>query len=729
MTPSGASETRFMHMETPQTPMHVGSLCLFELPPGRAGSFAADIEAHLARRLHLAPFLASRLSPAPSEADPPVWVEADGFSIDLHVHRHVLPEPGTPQQLDELVGRLHSGLLDRNHPLWECHVVDGLQGGRAAVYFKMHRLALAGDAGRQLTEALFDTTATPREVAPPPAKDPAAGTAGAVLGSPELFGLLGAAQTRLLRQQVRTLQMIPEAWQALARAMLPDRASMRDDPPDDDDAARPAAPRTPLGGRVSSRRAFAARSASVDGARRIARHAGAMLSDVMLATCSAALRRLLQERKALPDETLVAMVPAPTAENGDAATGAAAAVAFVGLASDVGEPLARLRAVAEASRQAGLADGIGDEAEVATDDFSIFAAPLAVPVAAGSSGRRGAGGRSPPAANVVVAGLAGPAVPLYLAGAMLRALHPVSTPTHDAGLHIALQRYDGSIHFGITTCGRLLPEVATLADYLIDGLEELAAAVPDGKAQPDAAQPVPAAPAKKARRRAASSSSPTPAAPVPTAAAAPLPAKVGSHAAATSAAGRSQKPRPPRGGKIAAEAPAQARAKTTGAADARPAAGVAGPRAKKSAARPRPEPAATASASPPPPSEAGGGPNAASPAGRAGRQRPRRTGTAAAADAATSAGAGSVAVRQVQVESESAPPRRKGKPAASAAPAVEPGPPAPAPAGRKRTVASPPGPGPSPSPAKVEAPEPAAAPAKTAPKKRRSAGGAGRSRG
>lgn len=208
----GGLDASFLYMETPQTPMHVGGLYLFELPEGYQGDFYDDFKAHIARRMHLAPILSQKLSPMPLEMDHPVWIDAGPVDLDYHIRRSGLPRPGTMQQLEDLVGRLHSNFLDRTRPLWEFTIIDGLQSGQAALYTKMHHAAIDGGAGMQLTRAIYDLTPTPREVEPPaqPARAEAA---------PNLLTLLGTAYASYLRQQVRSLQAIPDAWKAFAKAV------------------------------------------------------------------------------------------------------------------------------------------------------------------------------------------------------------------------------------------------------------------------------------------------------------------------------------------------------------------------------------------------------------------------------------------------------------------------------------------------------------------------------
>ena len=116
-------DAAFLHMETPETPMHVGGLILFELPAGYAGDYYEDVKAHIARRMHLASVFTRKLALMPFELANPVWVDDDDVDLDYHVRRVILPRPGTREQLDAYVGRLHSSLLDRSRPLWEFYVI------------------------------------------------------------------------------------------------------------------------------------------------------------------------------------------------------------------------------------------------------------------------------------------------------------------------------------------------------------------------------------------------------------------------------------------------------------------------------------------------------------------------------------------------------------------------------------------------------------------------------
>ena len=143
---SGLDST-FLYLETPETPMHVGGLNLFELPPGHSGDFYEDVKAHVASRMHLAPVFTRKLALMPFELASPVWIDDDAIDLDYHVRRIILPRPGSMAQLETYVGRLHSSLMDRSRPLWEFYVIEGLKDGRVGFYSKLHHAAIDGQAG------------------------------------------------------------------------------------------------------------------------------------------------------------------------------------------------------------------------------------------------------------------------------------------------------------------------------------------------------------------------------------------------------------------------------------------------------------------------------------------------------------------------------------------------------------------------------------------------------
>jgi len=158
----------FLHMESAEMPMHVGSLNLFEPPAGYSGEgFYEQVKAHVAKRMHLAAVFTRKLALMPFDLANPVWIHDDDIDLDYHVRYMVLPKPGTMQQLEALAARLHSMLLDRSRPLWEFYVIEGLADGRIGFYGKVHHAAVDGQAGVAMATSMFDLTPEPRAVKPP----------------------------------------------------------------------------------------------------------------------------------------------------------------------------------------------------------------------------------------------------------------------------------------------------------------------------------------------------------------------------------------------------------------------------------------------------------------------------------------------------------------------------------------------------------------------------------
>ena len=158
-----ALDAVFLQLETPETPMHVGSLMLLDRPPGKKRPHAA-IRDHIARRLHLAPVFSRKLGFMPLDLANPVWLQADRVDLDYHLGSLKLLAPGTHAQLEDAVAKLHEGMLDRSRPLWQFTVIEGLHDGKVGLYAKIHHAALDGQGGIAVAQALLDTQPKPRPV-------------------------------------------------------------------------------------------------------------------------------------------------------------------------------------------------------------------------------------------------------------------------------------------------------------------------------------------------------------------------------------------------------------------------------------------------------------------------------------------------------------------------------------------------------------------------------------
>jgi WS/DGAT/MGAT family acyltransferase len=475
-------DASFLHLETPEMPMHVGGLNVLALPDGYEGDIWEDIKAHIARRMHLAPVFTRKLALMPFELANPVWVDDDDIDLDYHVRRVVLPRPGTRAQLQAHVGRLHSSLLDRSRPLWECYVIEGLRaeehGGHVAFYTKSHHAGMDGAAGAVLAAAILDLTAEPRRVQPPPARRI---THDYQLGMAELAG---AALKNTAVQMWKLLKLLPEVARVTARVAVPPKAA---------DGKRPAglwqglkrlrlAPRTAFNVAITNQRAFAGVSLPLADAKWVAKQTGATINDVVMALCSGALRNYLEQRGGMPQKSLSAAVPVSLREAGNTDMNNQATVMLVSLASDVADPLQRLQRIHDSSVDSKALTG---QLKAAIPmDYPSFGAPWLIAGLVSMIGRTRIVNALPPVCNLVISNVPGPQTPLYLAGARLVTNYPLSIPAHGMALNLTVQSYNGALDFGITACRRAVPDVNDLGDLLGEALRELKAAV---LAQTDAA--------------------------------------------------------------------------------------------------------------------------------------------------------------------------------------------------------------------------------------------------
>jgi len=516
MKPLGGIDASFLYMETPQTPMHVAGFSIIELPREFKGNFYEVYKRHIAARLHLFPVLKKKIVPVPWDIDHPIWVDDDELDIDYHVRHLGLPEPGTVEQLEELVGRLHSNFLDRSRPLWEFYVIDGLADGHHAIYTKIHHAAVDGGAGMALTNMMYDTSPAGRQIEPAPARGEHPED------RPDPLALLGSAYRNMLSQQVGALQRLPDVLKAIASVVAPVVRNVVRLPAKG--LPNLVAPRTMLNATITSQRAFTARSLSLAQAKAVAKETGTKLNDIVMAVSAGALRRYLLEKHGLPKEPLVAFVPISLRPPGNTESTNQVSGMLCSLATDIKDPVERLRAIQASTVEAKELSGKVRDAT--PRDFSIFGAPFVLHEAMELYGRSHLADRLPPPANVVVSNVPGPQAPLYVAGARVLTLYPVSIPAHGMALNITVQSYCGSLDFGLTACRKTVPELRKLADYLDEALAELHEAV-FGSAPPKGAAPrkssTPRSPSASApasaRGRAApkSGARPAPPARVPTA--------------------------------------------------------------------------------------------------------------------------------------------------------------------------------------------------------------------
>lgn len=454
----------FLHFETAEMPMHVGSMHTFEMPPGYQGSWFEDVKAHIASRMHLAPVFTRKLAMMPFDLANPVWIDDDDIDLDYHMRYVMLPKPGTREQLEALVARLHSSLLDRSRPLWEFYVIDGLASGHMGFYGKVHHAAIDGQAGVMLGQSVFDLTPEPRKVKPPRARR----SHRYQLGVAEL---LAAGIENQINQLVTLGKLVPGLAKSVV-AMAVDAVQARSQPKPKDGKGRMLkfAPPTPFNHPITNQRAFTGLSLPLDETKRIGKLVGASINDMVLWLCSTALRGYLKESRELPEKTLVAGVPISLREQGDASMNNQVTGTVIDLGTQLSDPMKRLAAIMAGT--AAMKKQIGAFSGVVPTDFPSLGSPWLLSGLASLYGRSRLADRLR-FANVTISNVPGAPVPVYLAGAKMLDYYPVSIVVHGVALNITVQSYMGQLCFGLIACRRAVPDVADLAAHMQQAFEQM----------------------------------------------------------------------------------------------------------------------------------------------------------------------------------------------------------------------------------------------------------------
>jgi diacylglycerol O-acyltransferase / wax synthase len=468
-------DASFLALETANATGHVGGVCILDPSSAPRPLTLARLTEVLAERLPLVPVLRRKLLNVPFGLDQPYWMDDPHFDIEYHIREIALPRPGSAAQLTEQVSRLHARPLDRSRPLWEIYLITGLAKRRIAVYTKIHHAAIDGVSGAELLTVLLDLSPEGREV---PASSP--------FQPPEPPGPVGMATlaamaaARLAWRPVQTVRITNELVRmmpTLAPTVSTFVGGMLGLGRGDGGVIRSAsgrAPKTPFNKPITPHRRLALRSVDLSTVKTVKNAFGVSVNDVVMAMCAGALRRWLADHNALPDTPLVAMIPVSVRDpHAAGALGNRVSAMLASLPTHVTDPGQRLEIVHEATKiakaqQAAIPQGL-------VDRISDFAPPALTARAARVVFATGLLNRLPPF-NLCISNVPGPNVPVYLGGAKLLAHYPVSVITDGQGLNISLVGYLGQLHFGLLACRELVPDIETLASYVVDELELLSKA-------------------------------------------------------------------------------------------------------------------------------------------------------------------------------------------------------------------------------------------------------------
>src|SRR4051794_14645141 len=470
-------DTLFLYGERPDTMMHVASLMPFEPPQGASPAYLRELVQDARRDPVVHPpwnrkLRYPHLVPAPLQS----WVVDKDFDVDYHVRRSALASPGDERELGVLVSRLHSNPIDLSRPPWEMHLIEGLERGRFALYVKMHHSLVDGYTGVRLMAQSLSGDPTDREMplffgVPPQRRRPREASADGGLVSD--LGSLVRAVTGQAGSAVTLSRRIVEP--VLQRSRFSDLVDL------------PQAPRSILNGRIGRNRRFATQQYDLAQLKRLGAAHDATINDVFMAIAGGGLRRFLLELGELPEAPLVAFLPVNVRPRGDQGGGNAVGAILATLATDVEDPVERLRRITASTRSAkAQLQGMTREAILAYSAYLL--GPGGFQAMGALTGLRAP---LPLAFNVCISNVPGPREPLYLRGSRMEAYYPASIPIHGMALNITVLRYAGTLNAGFIGDRDALPHLQRLAVYTGEALAELDAAI--GRPSPRRAA--------KARRR------------------------------------------------------------------------------------------------------------------------------------------------------------------------------------------------------------------------------------
>jgi diacylglycerol O-acyltransferase / wax synthase len=446
-------DASFLYLDAPDAPLHVGGVLVLEAPPGGVEVLADLVEA----RLSLVPRYRQRVMEVPGHLANPVWVDDPDFDVTYHVRRSALPRPGTEQQLFALVSRVTAQPLDRDRPLWEVYLVEGLEQNRVAVVTKTHPALVDGLSAIDIGQVLLDPE--PDAPVPPvedwhPRRTPAA---------PEL---VWDAVQHYVRRPTSVLETargaVSDARSAAVRLSAASRGLLR--------TARSAvlaAPNSPLNVPAGRQRRVAVARLDLDDLKKVRNVDGGTVNDVLLGVVTGALREWLLSRgqPVVSSTSVRALVPI-SVQGDDVEVGPKVSSFLVDL--PVGEPNPRVRLARISYAMRGVAahgQAVGADSLIALTGFA--------PPTLHALGVRAARGLSRRLFNLVVTNVPGPQVPLYAAGSRMLEVFPVVPLARGQGLSIGMTSYAGRVFLGLNADQDSVGDVQVLADLVEQELEGL----------------------------------------------------------------------------------------------------------------------------------------------------------------------------------------------------------------------------------------------------------------
>lgn len=453
-----ALDSSWLMGETANMPMHVVSLCIFDKPeaPVDAVKYLRDRVAAIVDEM---PVLHRRLDPTSRKLGNPVWVKDPQIDYAYHLQRKVLPKPGGRDELDAAVVDVQMDLLDRNKPLWQFTVVEGLKGGEFAVVLKLHHAAIDGGTVTTLLDLLFsdDETAAARKPAPKVVADK----------NPNFAQILMGAYMDMMKAPMKMMAAMPEIAMGGMNMMTGGKSGAMQ---------MPQAPQTLFNAPLTGARSVGLVSIPFADVRAVGKANQSTINDVVLAVCSGALRHYLEGRKALPQKPLIAGLPVSMREEGDTSANNQIAMMMTTMATNVADPKGRLAAIKEAVKVSkAQLEAMRPMMRVITEMPSI-GLPVLNDMGALME-RLGLAGKTPPMLNLWLSNVPGAKKPYICCGVPAKHNFPLSIAMHGVALNITVTSYVDSMEFAVVACATAVPDGQRLADLIGEEFDSLKAAI------------------------------------------------------------------------------------------------------------------------------------------------------------------------------------------------------------------------------------------------------------
>jgi diacylglycerol O-acyltransferase len=463
----------FVITETSASPKHVAGLMVFDLPESSDDELVGKMVDELRKAPVRAPF--NRILKS-GRFGLPEWERVSNVDTAHHIRHLRLPRPGTEAQLMDLIEQLHAPLLDRRRPLWEMHIIEGLENNRFAMYSKIHHAYADGITFSRWIVDSLSKSADDQDTTPPWAIQhlPDTGTSDEPVNPLELLRQLGRGALTAAELGTMTLRhglQLAGAYDSQVPVPF-------------------AAPRTPFNGSPTSDRAITVLSMDLQELRDLARSLAASINDVVLTLVDMGLGDYLRKHKMSTGKPLVAEMPVNLRRDSAAEkSGNQISILLLELGDPKAAPLEKLRQIHRSSRQV-------QRQFAALSEQTVTTYSLSTQIAASIGEIMNLNEQAPPLGNVVVSNVPGPAMSLYFRGARLRGVFPISVLAPNVALNITVYSYAGRLCFGLVAGKRQIPDLADLTSYIKNSLEVLKYSAMEEAAHPRAPEtsPAPAAP-------------------------------------------------------------------------------------------------------------------------------------------------------------------------------------------------------------------------------------------